>query len=74
MKYNLRHNFAGYHDETLLPVLKTMGISIFMDVQKANETPDDGMKAIKLGIQGLQTDHPKSLIDYLRAHKIRAGI
>lgn len=58
-------------DETLLPVLKTMGISIFMDVQKANKTPDDWMNAIKLGIEGLQTDHPESLIDYLRARKMR---
>lgn len=58
-------------NETLRPVLKTMGISIFMDVQKANETPDDWMTAIKFGIQGLQTDHPKSLIDYLRVRKIR---
>lgn len=61
-------------NETLLPVLKTMGISIFMDVQKANETPDDWMKAIKSGIQGLQTDHPKLLIDYLWEHKIRNRI
>lgn len=61
-------------NETLLPVLKTMGISIFIDVQKANETPDDWMKAIKSGIQGLQTDHPKLLIDYLWEHKIRNRI
>lgn len=60
-------------NEKLLPVLKTMGISIFMDVQKASETPDDWDKAIKHGVQGLQTDHPEALIKYLQLVKIRAN-
>jgi len=60
-------------NETLLPVLKKMGISIFQDVQKASEMPEDWDKAIKYGVQGLQTDHPEALIKYLKANKIRAN-
>ncbi|WP_293304865.1 glycerophosphodiester phosphodiesterase family protein [Pedobacter sp. UBA5917] len=58
-------------NEQLLPVLKSMGISIFMDVQKANETSDDWDKAIKHGVQGLQTDHPEALIKYLKGIGMR---
>lgn len=58
-------------DEQLLPVLKTMGISIFMDVQKASETPADWDKAIKYGVQGLQTDHPEALMEYLKGIGMR---
>lgn len=60
-------------NETLLPVLKKMGISIFQDVQKASEMPEDWDKAIKYGAQGLQTDHPEALIKYLKANKIRTN-
>lgn len=57
--------------EDLLPQLKIMGISIFADVQNAAESPENWDKAIKPGVQGLQTDHPEALIKYLKAKKIR---
>lgn len=57
--------------EDLLPLLKGMGISIFPDVQNATESPENWDKAIKPGVQGLQTDHPEALIKYLKAKKIR---
>nr|WP_199158921.1 glycerophosphodiester phosphodiesterase family protein [Pedobacter sp. ASV2] len=61
-------------NENLTPILKTMGISIFLDVQKANETAEDWNKAIKHGVQGLQTDHPEALIEYLKVNKIRTAL
>jgi glycerophosphoryl diester phosphodiesterase len=60
-------------NETLLPVLRKMGISIFPDVQKASETVKDWKKVIKYGVQGLQTDHPEALIKYLRLARIRVN-
>lgn len=57
--------------EDLLALLKRMGISIFPDVQNATESPENWDKAIKPGVQGLQTDHPEALIKYLKAKKIR---
>lgn len=60
-------------NETLLPVLRKMGISIFPDVQKSSETVKDWKKVIKYGVQGLQTDHPEALIKYLRLARIRVN-
>ncbi|WP_025146003.1 glycerophosphodiester phosphodiesterase family protein [Pedobacter jeongneungensis] len=60
-------------NETLLPVLRKMGISIFPDVQKSSETPEDWNQVIKYGVQGLQTDHPEALIKYLRLTNTRVN-
>ncbi|GGE59093.1 glycerophosphoryl diester phosphodiesterase [Pedobacter psychrotolerans] len=60
--------------ENLLPVIRSLGMSVFLDVQKRNETPDDWMNAMKKGIQGMQTDHPEELIKYLKLNKLRDGL
>lgn len=57
--------------ENLLPVIRSLGISVFLDVQKKNETPDDWMNAMKKAIQGMQTDHPEALIEYLKVNRLR---
>lgn len=57
--------------ENLLPVIRSLGISVFLDVQKSNEMPDDWKNAINKGIQGVQTDHPKALIEYLKVNGLR---
>jgi len=58
----------------LLPIIRSSGISIFLDVQKSSETPENWYAAMKKGIQGMQTDHPKELIGYLEKHMIRNGL
>jgi len=60
--------------ENLLPVISTLRISVFLDVQKKNETPDDWLNAMRKGIQGMQTDHPEALIEYLKQNKLRDGL
>ncbi len=60
--------------QELLHTIRSMGISIFLDVQKSSETPEDWSAAMKKGIQGMQTDHPKALIGYLEKNRIRNGL
>lgn len=42
---------------------------IWLDVQSKDEGPEKWQKAIALGIDGLQTDHPEELVKYLRSIK-----
>ena len=41
------------------------------DIQSSNEGSQQWDKATDLGIMALQTDHPSSLIAYLKDKKIR---
>ncbi|QDW24412.1 glycerophosphodiester phosphodiesterase family protein [Pedobacter sp. KBS0701] len=58
----------------LLPIIRSMGISIFVDVQNSSETHEDWSAAMKKSIQGMQTDHPQALIEYLEKNMIRNGL
>ncbi len=62
-------NFDEYNEETVLGA-KEEGIPIWADIQSANEAASWD-KAISLGLKGLQSDHPKALIDYLKSKNIR---
>lgn len=61
-------------DESLLPTIRALHISVFLDVQQANEGAEDWKKAMGKGIQGMQTDHPKTLIEFLKTNGIRDGL
>jgi glycerophosphoryl diester phosphodiesterase len=56
----------------LLPVVRALGINIFPDVQKSSEIPEEWMEVMNKGVQGMQTDHPKALIEYLETNKLRS--
>lgn len=58
-------------DPMLMPALKENGISVFLDVQNGIEDPARWDAALNKGVQGLQTDHPAALIQYLKDHKLR---
>ena len=58
----------------LLSIIRSRGISIFVDVQNSIETPEDWSAAMKKGFQGMQTDHPQALIEYLEKNMIRNGL
>lgn len=55
----------------LLPVLRKLGVSVFLDVQNPSESGNDWNIALQKGIQGIQTDHPKALIEFLKINKLR---
>ena len=55
----------------LINALKENGVSVFLDVQNAIEDPVRWDAALRKGVQGLQTDHPAALIQYLKDHQLR---
>lgn len=62
-------DYTGYNTETVLAA-KEKKIPIWADVHSADEGTVQWNAALALGLSGLQTDHPKVLINFL----IRKGI
>jgi glycerophosphoryl diester phosphodiesterase len=61
-------NFDEYNDATV-NAAKQKRIPIWADIQNA-DSEVFWNKALELGLDGLQTDHPKALIDFLiKKHK-----
>ena len=58
-------------DASLINILHNNNVEIWLDVQSRNENPAKWDRALSLGIDGLQTDHPAQLIHYLKTKKIR---
>lgn len=58
-------------DQSLLTALKENNVSVFLDVQNKEENPAKWQAAVNKGVQGLQTDHPAALIEYLKNNKLR---
>lgn len=63
-------NFQQYNSE-LVKTAKDLNKPIWADIQSPNEGILQWDQAIGLGIVALQTDHPSSLIAYLKERKIR---
>jgi glycerophosphoryl diester phosphodiesterase len=61
-------------EPVLVAALTECGLSVFLDVQMADENPVKWKAAMDKGIQGVQTDHPEALIKYLQTNKLRNGI
>lgn len=59
------------NDQNLLPALKENKVSVFLDVQNKQEGASQWQAAINKGVQGLQTDHPAALIQYLKDNNLR---
>jgi len=58
-------------DTSLINILHNNHVEIWLDVQSRDENPAKWDRALSLGIDGLQTDHPAQLIEYLKTKKIR---
>ena len=71
-KYPLDILDGDYSDYTpaLLQAAKESGLAVWPDIQSANEDKNWD-KALDLGFKGLQTDHPKALIEYLEKKGLR---
>lgn len=63
-------SFDEYNEETVSGA-KDQKVPIWADIQSPNEGSETWDKAISIGLRGLQTDHPKALIDYLKSKNIR---
>ena len=62
-------NYSEYNAVTVAAA-KQKGIQIWADIQGINEA-NNWEKALLLGLVGLQTDHPKALIEFLKAKALR---
>jgi glycerophosphoryl diester phosphodiesterase len=60
-------------DSLLLVAARHAGIQVWLDVQGAGENEARWKAAMHKGIQGVQTDHPEALIQYLDLNKLRNG-
>ncbi|WGQ10532.1 glycerophosphodiester phosphodiesterase family protein [Pedobacter gandavensis] len=58
----------------LVAAMRENGLSVFLDVQMANENPIKWKIAMEKGVQGVQTDHPATLIQYLKTNQLRNGL
>ena len=55
----------------LVNLMHKRNIAVWLDVQSEDEGPATWEQALRLGADGLQTDHPEKLIKYLEDHGIR---
>lgn len=61
-------------DPGLMTAIRESGLSVYLDVQMADEDPEKWEAAMDKGVQGLQSDHPEALIKYLHTNHLRNGI
>src|SRR5690625_1974742 len=59
------------YDPERIEWLHQKDITIWTDVESENEGPDVWQKMIDRGVDGLQTDHPEELIQYLKKKRLR---
>lgn len=60
-------------DSSILNYANTHGTNVWLDVQSADENPTKWHDAMRKGIQGVQTDHPEALVNYLKKNNLRNG-
>ncbi|MDO6432289.1 glycerophosphodiester phosphodiesterase family protein [Flavitalea sp. BT771] len=60
------------YDTALQAVARKMGIALWPDVQSDEEGPAVWDQALAWQIQGMQTDHPEALVNYLKQRKRRS--
>lgn len=63
-------DYTEYNAETVLAA-KEKQVPIWADIQSPDEGPVQWNAALAIGLAGLQTDHPKALIDFLIAKGMR---
>jgi glycerophosphoryl diester phosphodiesterase len=63
---------GGYHQYSndMVAYANSLGLPVWPDIQSAREA-DNWDLAISKGLTGLQTDHPKAMIDCLKKKKLR---
>lgn len=57
-------NWSEYINETV-NAAKLKGVTVWADMQSANENENYWSKGVALGLSGIQTDHPKELVKYI---------
>ncbi len=63
-------SYTEYNEQTILAA-KEKGVPVWADIQSPHEGPLEWKTALDMGLAGLQTDHPKELVQYLKEKGIR---
>lgn len=58
--------FDNITDSAMLELVRKKGIAVWLDCQEREEGPANWDPALARGVQGIQTDHPDLLVDYLK--------
>lgn len=61
------------YDTALQAVVREKGIALWLDVESEDEGPKTWDQALSQSIQGVQTDHPEALVQYLQQTHRRDG-
>lgn len=61
------------YDTGMIATANDNEVAVWMDVESDDESPEIWNSALSKGIQGIQTDHPKGLIEYLNKNGLRNG-
>lgn len=61
------------YDTGMIATANDNNVAVWMDVESDKEGPDIWKSALSKGIQGIQTDHPKALVQYLNKNGLRNG-
>ena len=61
------------YDTGMIATANDNDVAVWMDVESDDESPEIWNTALSKGIQGIQTDHPKALIEYLDKNGLRNG-
>lgn len=58
---------ASGYTQQLVDIWHKLGVVVVPDIQSGDEGPAKWAPMLAMGVDGLQTDHPKELIDYLKS-------
>jgi acetyl esterase/lipase len=61
------------YDTGMIATANDNDVAVWMDVESDDESPEIWNSALSKGIQGIQTDHHKALIEYLNKNGLRNG-
>ena len=62
------------YDQEMVQIAQNEGVGVWLDVQSPSERPQAWDSALQKGVNGVQTDHPEELINYLKKNNWRDGV
>lgn len=63
----------GVQDNNTIALLAEQGIPVFLDAQGKDEGEEKWFRILDKGVNGIQTDKPEELIEFLKKHNLRNG-
>ncbi len=61
------------YDTGMIAVANENNVSVWLDAESKDEGPDVWNPILDKGVQGIQTDHPQQLVEYLNKNGLRDG-